>query len=90
MKWVSGMRSGILYTIESRPLDPRWSQKDLQVFLGNCVNGQALGWEDERAFNTAEAIIIRQKNHGIFWSNTNLNNDIAALLKFTELSITRK
>jgi hypothetical protein len=85
MKWVTGIRSDILYTISMRPLDPRWSQQDLQVLLGHCANGQALGWQDDRAFNTAEAILIRQKNHGIAWSNMELNTDIEILLKVAEL-----
>lgn len=80
MKWVSGIRSGIVYSIARRPLDPRWSQKDLQIFLGHCANAQALGWQDDRAFNAAEAIVIRQKNHGIIWSSMELNKDISNLL----------
>ena len=83
MKWVSGLRSDILYTIAKRPLDPRWSQQDLQILLGHCANGQALGWDESRAFNTAEALLIRTKNHGIFWSNTELNKDIEILLNIT-------
>jgi len=83
MKWVSGLRSDILYTIAKRPLDPRWSQQDLQILLGHCANGQALGWDESRAFNTAEALLIRTKNHGIFWSNTELNKDIETLLNIT-------
>ena len=83
MKWVSGLRSDILYTIAKRPLDPRWSQQDLQILLGHCANGQALGWDESRAFNTAEALLIRTKNHGIFWSNIELNKDIETLLNIT-------
>jgi hypothetical protein len=83
MKWVSGIRSDTLYTIAKRPLDPRWSQTDLQIFLGHCANAQALGWKDERAFNAAEAVVIRQKNHGITWSNNELNKDIEKLLSLT-------
>jgi hypothetical protein len=85
MNWVTGVRSEILYTIARRPLDPRWSQQDLQVMLGHCANGQAMGWNDSRAFNAAEAIIIRRKNHGIVWSNVELNKDMEALLKVSEL-----
>ena len=81
MKWVTGIRSDVLYTIARRPLDPRWSQGDLQVLLGYCANAQAMGWDDTRAFNAAEAILIRRKNHGIHWSNEELNRDIEALLK---------
>ena len=85
MNWVTGIRSEILYTIAKRPLDPRWSQQDLQVMLGHCANGQAMGWNDNRAFNAAEAIVIRRKNHGIVWSNVELNKDMEALLKVAEL-----
>jgi len=83
MKWVTGLRSDILYTIAKRPLDPRWSKEDLQVLLGHCANAQCLGWNDTRAFNTAEAIIIKTKNHGIYWSNENLNRDMHQLLAIT-------
>lgn len=85
MNWVTGVRSEILYTIAKRPLDPRWSQQDLQIMLGHCANGQAMGWNDNRAFNAAEAIVIRRKNHGIVWSNVELNKDMEALLKVSEL-----
>jgi len=85
MNWVTGMRSGLLYTIAKRPLDPRWSQQDLHVMLGHCANGQALGWDSNRAFNAAEAIVIRRKNHGIIWSNVELNKDIATLLRLAKL-----
>jgi hypothetical protein len=81
MKWVTGIRAEVLYTIAQRPLDPRWSRQDLQVLLGYCANGQAMGWQDDRAFNTAEAILIQRKNHGIYWSNTELNKDMEVLLK---------
>ena len=83
MKWVTGLRSDILYTIAKRPLDPRWSKEDLHVLLGYCANAQSIGWDDTRAFNTAEAIIIKTKNHGIYWSNENLNRDIHELLAIT-------
>ena len=83
MKWLTGLRADTLYTIAKRPLDPRWSNEDLQVLLGYCANAQSLGWDDTRAFNTAEAIIIKTKNHGIYWSNENLNRDIESLLCIT-------
>ena len=76
MRWVSGLRSDILYTIAKRPLDPRWSDEDIQKMLGLCAKGQELGWSEDRAFQVAEAIVIRSKNHGISWSNDSLNNDI--------------
>lgn len=84
MKWITGIRSDVLYTITQRALDPRWSQQDLHVLLGHCANGQALGWQDDRAFNAAEAILIRQKNHGIHWSNMELNRDMDILLKLVK------
>jgi hypothetical protein len=76
MRWVSGLRSNILYTVSKRPLDPRWSNADIHKMLGLCANGQSLGWTEDRAFQVAEAIIFRSKNHGISWPNDNLNNDI--------------
>lgn len=80
MNWVAGIRSNVLYTVKSRPLDPRWSQQDLHTMLGWCANGKALGWTEERAFQTAEAIVMRSKNHGIRWPHTKLNDDIETLL----------
>jgi hypothetical protein len=83
MNWVSGLRSNKLYTVAKRPLDPRWSQQDLQTMLGWCANGQELGWSEERAFQAAEAIVMRSKNHGIRWPHTYLNDDIHTLLAIT-------
>ena len=83
MKWVTGLRSGVLYTIEKRPLDPRFSENDLQVLLGYCANAQAFGWSDDRAFNAAEAIIMRSKNHGITWSNSEFMLDVNYLSEIT-------
>lgn len=80
MSWVAGLRSGILYTVAKRPLDPRWSQEDLYVLLGHCANGLAIGWKEERAFQAAEAIIMRSKNHGIHWSQDILVKDINTLV----------
>jgi len=79
MSWVAGLRSGVLYTVAKRPLDPRWSQQDLQVLLGYCANAMDQGFDEDRAFQTAEAIIIRSKNHGIHWSHEKLNADMAIL-----------
>jgi len=83
MKWVSGLRSGVLYTIEKRPLDPRFSDNDLQVLLGYCANAQALGWSDDRAFNAAEALVMKSKNHGITWSNSEFMLDVNCLSETT-------
>jgi hypothetical protein len=83
MRWVSGLRSDIMYTIEQRPLDPRWSQQDLQVLLGWCASAQALGWTEQRAFQTAEALVIKKKNHGIQWQNEVLVEDMETLLSIS-------
>jgi hypothetical protein len=80
MRWVSGLRSDNMYTIEQRPLDPRWSQQDLQVLLGWCASAQALGWTEQRAFLVAEALVMKKKNHGIQWQNEALLEDMDVLL----------
>ena len=80
MRWVSGLRSDIMYTIEQRPLDPSWSQQDLQVLLGWCASAQALGWTEQRAFLVAEALVMKKKNHGIQWQNETLLEDMDILL----------
>ncbi|NBP66909.1 MAG: hypothetical protein EBU66_19970 [Bacteroidetes bacterium] len=80
MSWVAGIRKDILYTVKKRPLDPRWSQQDLQVLLGWCASAQALGWTEQRAFQAAEALVMKKKNHGIVWSNMELLNDMELLL----------
>jgi len=64
MNWVAGIRSGKLYTVKKRPVDPRWSQQDLQVVLGYCASAQALGWTEQRSFQVAEAIMF-EKKHGV-------------------------
>ena len=74
MSWVAGLRSDILYTIQKRPLDPRWSQQDFQVFLGLCASAQALGWTEQRAFQTAEALVMKKKYHGIVSRNNHLGH----------------
>lgn len=79
MRWVSGLRSDIMYTIEKRPLDPRWSQQDLQVLLGWCASAQALGWTEQRAFLVAEALVMKKKNYGIQWQNEALLEDMDIL-----------
>ena len=83
MKWITGLRADTLYTIAKRPLDPRWSQQDLHILLGHCANGMAMGWKEDRAFQAAEAIIMRSKNHGIHWSQDLLVKDIDSLLAVT-------
>jgi len=78
--WVAGLRGGVLYKVAKRPLDPRWSQADLQTLLGLCATGQHLGWADERAFQAAEALIFKKKLFGVTWANDNLTADMALLV----------
>ena len=80
MSWIAGIRNDVLYKVQKRPLDPRWSEKDLQVFLGFCASAQALGWTEERAFIVSEAIVFQRKNHGLRWSNELLKEDMDLLL----------
>ena len=76
MSWIAGIRNDVLYKVQKRPLDPRWSEKDLQILLGWSASAQALGWTEERAFNVAEAIVFQRKNHGLTWSNQALLDDL--------------
>ena len=80
MSWIAGIRNNILYKVEKRPLDPRWSQQDLQVLLGWSASAQALGWTEQRAFIVAEALVFQKKNHGLECSNMELLNDMELLL----------
>ena len=80
MSWIAGIRNNVLYKVQKRPLDPRWSQQDLQVLLGWCASAQALGWTEQRAFVVAEALVMKKKNHGITWSNQSLLDDMELLL----------
>lgn len=80
MSWIAGIRNNVLYKVEKRPLDPRWSQQDLQVLLGWCASAQALGWTEQKAFNVAEALVMKKKNHGIRWSQQELIDDMELLL----------
>ena len=82
MSWIAGLRSDVLYTVQKRPLDPRWSQQDLQILLGWCATGQAMGWSENRAFQAAEAMVFQKKNHGITWSQESLLEDIQLLAIF--------
>ena len=81
MNWVAGMREGKLYTVAKRPLDPRWSNRDLQTVLSWCATGQHLGWSEDRAFQAAEAMIMKEKNHMIVWPESQLTEDIVSLSK---------
>jgi hypothetical protein len=76
--WIAGLREGILYKVEERPLDPRWSQADLQTLLGLCATGQHLGWTEERAFQAAEALLYKKKLN-LIWENDQLNADVSEL-----------
>jgi len=81
--WIAGLREGILYKVAKRPLDPRWSQADLQVVLGLCATGQHLGWTEERAFQAAEALLMKKKL-SVIWQNDELNADISSLTHLSE------
>ena len=81
--WIAGLREGILYKVEERPLDPRWSQIDLQTLLGLCATGQHLGWTEERAFQAAEALVYKKKLN-LIWENDQLNADVSQLTHLLE------
>ena len=85
--WIAGMRAGKLYTVEKRPLDPRWSSGQVQRLLAWCATGQHLGLDENRAFQAAEALIMKSLNHGITWSESSLTDDMALLER---LDIARK
>lgn len=80
MSWVAGVRNDTLYTVEKRPLDPRWSQQDVQVMLAWCASAQALGWTEQRAFQAGEALVFRKRHHGLTWANQALLDDMDLLL----------
>ena len=77
--WVCGIREGILYTIEERPIDPRLSKRHLQEILAWCATGQHLGLIADRAFNAAEAIVMKSIHDGITWPESNLTDDMELL-----------
>jgi hypothetical protein len=39
-----------------------------------------MGWTEERAFQTAEAIVMKSRNKGIGWTYLELSEDIETLL----------
>lgn len=80
MSWITGIRNDVVYKVQKRPLDPRWSQQDLQVLLGWCASAQALGWTEQRSFIVAEALVMKKNNHGITWSQKELIDDMELLL----------
>lgn len=83
MSWISGMRQGTLYTIKKRPVDPRWSNRHLQMALGWCATGQHLGWNEDRAFQAAEALVMKSIHHGIVWPKSSLTEDMDLLITET-------
>ena len=84
MSWITGLRSGIMYTIEKRPLDPRWSTRDIQNMLAWCATGQHLGWDDDRSFQVAEALVMKSKSPGILWESKSLMSDIDLLITWEQ------
>ena len=77
--WVAGIRNGVLYKIEKRPLDPRWSRGQLQSALALCATGMHLGWGERRAFQAAEAIVAGIVCPGVVWADTELIRDTEKL-----------
>jgi hypothetical protein len=85
--WVAGVRDGKLYTVAERPIDPRWSMRDLHTALGICANAQHLGFDPERAFRAAEGIVMKSIYHGISWPETDFTDDMNTL---ENLDVSRK
>lgn len=81
--WIAGLREGNLYKVAKRPLDPRWSQADIQTLLGLCATGQHLGWTEDRAFQAAEALLMKKKLR-LIWQNDELNMDVYRLIHLLE------
>ena len=81
--WIAGLREGNLYKVAKRPLDPRWSQADIQTLLGLCATGQHLGWTEDRAFQAAEALLMKKKLR-LIWQNDELNTDVSRLIHLLE------
>ena len=78
--WVCGLRQGKLYTIEERPVDPQLSNGKLQELLAWCATGQHLGLTQDRAFQAAEAVVMKSMYHGISWPSSDLTDDILKIL----------
>jgi len=53
------------------------------VLLGWCANALHLGWNQSRAFQVAEAIVMQSKLKGLQWPSVSLNSDIKHLLETT-------
>ena len=80
MTWVAGLRDGVLYTVQKRPVDPRWSSTHIQTFLGFCATGRHLGLTEDRAFQAAEALTMKEVCPGISWPNQQLLDDMGLLV----------
>ena len=79
LMWVAGIRSGVLYTLKERPIDPKWSNKHLQIALGFVATGLYLGWSENRAFQAAEGLVFKGMYPGLAWPHEALVNDMAVL-----------
>ena len=79
--WVAGIRAGKLYSVAERPLDPRWSNRDLQTALAWAATGQHLGLDAESAFQAAEALVMKNINHGIVWPESKLTENMELIHK---------
>jgi len=86
MSWVAGLRDGVLYSVKRRPLDPRWSTSHIQKALGFCATGMHLGMTEDRAFQAAEALIMREVCPGISWPNHMLYADMDVILEMRPLN----
>jgi hypothetical protein len=53
------------------------------VLLAWCANALHIGWNEGRAFQAAEAIVMQSKLKGLQWPSVSLNNDIKYLLETT-------
>jgi hypothetical protein len=51
--------------------------------LGWCASAQHLGWNETRAFQVAEAIVMERKCDGIKWPQSQLTDDMNLLKNLT-------
>ena len=86
MRWVAGIRSGVIYTVARRPVDPRWSNTHIQTMLALCATGMHLGLSEDRAFQAAEAIVMQSVCPGISWTYDGLLADIDQITYHEETS----
>jgi hypothetical protein len=47
--------------------------------LAWCAIGQHLGWGEDRAFQAAEALVMKKKNEGILWPSSALTESMEIL-----------